>query len=84
MSEPKTAVELVEELKTLCCTRWRGVYCDICAVPLLKAYTSRQVKAWKEKAISACLNIASQSQETAIDRQQRIAVALRALPVEPA
>ena len=50
----------------------------------LRAYAHQRVEAWKEQAIRACLNITPQFPETAIDRQQRIAVALRALPMEPA
>ena len=56
MAEPQTAEALAEELQTLYCKHWNGAYCEICAVPRIKAYARQQVEAWKEAAVRNILD----------------------------
>ena len=81
MPKPKIA----EEWAAQCEGRTDEVGGDLLLCPTCaRAYAYQQVEAWKEQAIRACLNVTPRLRETAIGRQQRIAAALRALPVEPA
>lgn len=51
MSKPNTAEVLAEQL-TLYCRYWHGAYCEICAVPLIKAYARQVGDVVKKKAIT--------------------------------